>query len=199
MNWPPVIAILRGVKPDEALDVGHALFDAGIRAIEVPLNSPQPFTSIRKLADAFGTKALIGAGTVLTADDVDRVADAGGRLVLAPNLDLAVVARTKTRGLLSMPGVATPSEGFAALAAGADAIKLFPAELLKPVVVKAWRAVFPHETAMVAVGGIDIDNIASFKRAGVTGVGVGSALYAPGVTPDELSRRAKALLAQWST
>jgi 2-dehydro-3-deoxyphosphogalactonate aldolase len=199
MNWQPIIAILRGVTPEEVLDVGLALIDAGIRAIEVPLNSPQPFASIRKLAGAFGDQALIGAGTVLDADDVDRVADAGARLVLAPNLNLAVVARTKARGLLSMPGVATPREGFDALDAGADAIKLFPAELLNPAVVKAWRAVFAPETVMFSVGGIGPDNIAGFKHAGATGVGVGSSLYAPGVTPNELSRRAAALLAQWST
>lgn len=198
MNWPPIIAILRGVTPDAVLEVGLALLDAGIRAIEVPLNSPQPFASLRKLASAYGDQALIGAGTVLSADDVDRVADAGGRLVLAPNLDLGVVARTKARGLLSMPGVATPSEGFAALAAGADAIKLFPAELLNPTVVKAWRAVFPPATCMFCVGGVGADNIAAFKRAGASGVGVGSSLYAPGVTRDQLARRAEALLAQWS-
>jgi 2-dehydro-3-deoxyphosphogalactonate aldolase len=141
---------------------------------------------------------LIGAGTVLAADDVDRVADAGGRLVLAPSFDRAVVARTKARALLSMPGVATPSEGFDALAAGADAIKLFPAELLGPAVVKAWRTVFPRETAMYSVGGIGAHNVASFKAAGVTGVGVGSSLYAPGLELDEIARRARALHAQWS-
>ena len=134
-----VIAILRGITPAEVLAVGHALKAGGITVIEVPLNSPQPYDSIRLLAQAFGGELLIGAGTVLTPADVDRVADAGGRLILSPHFDVAVVHQTKRRGLLSMPGVATPSEGFNALAAGADALKLFPAEMLGPPVMKSWR------------------------------------------------------------
>lgn len=193
-----VIAILRGVRPDEVGAVGRALFDGGIRAIEVPLNSPQPFESIERLVRAFGSSALIGAGTVLSADDVDRVADAGARLVLSPNFDAAVVRQTKARGLLSMPGVATPSEGFAALAVGADALKLFPAELLGPPVMKAWRSVFAPGTPMFAVGGVGEANLLAFKRVGATGAGIGSSLYAPGTPPETLRERARRLVALWS-
>ena len=193
-----VIAILRGVTPAEVLAIGRALFDGGIRVIEVPLNSPQPFDSIALLAREFGGEALIGAGTVLSVDDVVRVGDAGARLVLAPNFDAAVVARTKARGLLSMPGVGTPSEGFAALAAGADALKLFPAELLGPPVLKAWRSVFAPATAMFAVGGVGEQNLTSFKRAGAAGAGIGSSLYSPGATPEQLLYRARKLVALWS-
>jgi 2-dehydro-3-deoxyphosphogalactonate aldolase len=193
-----VVAILRGVTPDEVLDVAAVLHEAGVRVIEVPLNSPQPFDSVARLAAAWGGRVLVGAGTVLTTDDVDRVADAGGRLVLAPNLDPAVVHQTKARGLLSVPGVATPSEGFAALAASADALKLFPAEVLGPPVLKAWRAVFPPGTAMLPVGGVGVANLAAFKAAGAVGAGIGSSLYAPGVALDELGRRARALVAAWA-
>ena len=193
-----VVAILRGVKPDEVLGVADALIAGGIAVIEVPLNSPQPFDSIARLARAVGAPVRIGAGTVLSAADVDRAADAGATLVLAPNFDAAVVQRTVQRGLFSMPGVATPSEGFAALAAGAHGLKLFPAEMLGPPVMKAWRAVFAPHTPMYAVGGIGESNIAAFKAAGATGVGVGSSLYAPGVAAQELTRRAQALLQRWS-
>jgi 2-dehydro-3-deoxyphosphogalactonate aldolase len=192
-----VIAILRGVRPDEVLAIGRALIDGGIRVIEVPLNSPEPFDSIDRLVREFGSTALVGAGTVLSADDADRVADAGARLVLSPNFDASVVRRAKARGLLSMPGVATPSEGFAALAAGADALKLFPADLLGPAVLKAWRSVFPPSTPMFAVGGVGEHNLAAFMAAGATGAGIGSALYAPGIAPGELERRARRLTAIW--
>ena len=192
-----VIAILRGVRPDEVLAVGRALFDGGIRVIEVPLNSPQPFDSIERLVREFGSSCLIGAGTVLSADDVDRVADAGARLVLSPNFDAGVVRRTKARGLLSMPGVATPSEGFAAMAAGADALKLFPADLLGPPVLKAWRSVFPPATAMFAVGGVGEHNLVAFKTAGAAGAGIGSSLYAPGTTAPQVLERSRRLLDLW--
>jgi 2-dehydro-3-deoxyphosphogalactonate aldolase len=193
-----VIAILRGVAPSEILAVAESVLDGGVRVIEVPLNSPQPFDSIALLAREFGSQVLIGAGTVLTGADADRVADAGGALVLAPNCDPAVIRRTKQRGLLAMPGVATPTEGFQALAAGADALKLFPAELLGPAVLKAWRAVFPPATAMFCVGGIGAANLAAFQAAGATGVGVGSSLYSPGATPEQLVQRARALVGLWS-
>ncbi len=193
-----VIAILRGVTPAEVLAVGHALRAGGIRIIEVPLNSPEPFDSIAQLAREFGHELLIGAGTVLTAADVDRVADAGGRLVLAPNFDAAVVRQGKARGLLTMPGVATPSEGFQALAAGADALKLFPAEVLGPPVLKAWRAVFPKSTPMFSVGGIGAHNLAAFKAAGASGVGTGSSLYSPGTPAVEMTPRALSLVQSWA-
>jgi 2-dehydro-3-deoxyphosphogalactonate aldolase len=192
-----VIAILRGVSPDAVLDVAQALIAGGIEVIEVPLNSPQPFDSIARLARDAGASVRVGAGTVLTAADVDRAADAGATLVLAPNFDAAVVQRTVQRGLFSMPGVATPSEGFAALAAGAHGLKLFPGEMLGPPVMKAWRAVFAPGTAFYAVGGVGEHNIAAYKAAGAAGVGVGSSLYAPGVAGPELTRRARALVTCW--
>jgi 2-dehydro-3-deoxyphosphogalactonate aldolase len=193
-----VIAILRGVAPAEVLAVAHALRAGGVRVIEVPLNSPRPFESLALLAREFGGEALIGAGTVLSAADVDRVADSGARLVLSPNFDAAVVRQSKQRGLLSMPGVSTPSEGFAALAAGADALKLFPAEMLGPPVLKAWRAVFPPATPFISVGGVGEANIAAFKAAGATGVGLGSSLFAPGVPAEEIERRARRFVALWA-
>lgn len=193
-----VIAILRGVRPDEVLAVAEALVAGGIGVIEVPLNSPQPFDSLAQLVREWGARVQVGAGTVLTAVDVDRVADTGATLVLAPHFDADVVRGCKARGLLAMPGVATPSEGFAALAAGADALKLFPAEMLGPPVLKAWRAVFPKTTPMVSVGGVGEHNLAAFKAAGATGVGIGSSLYSPGVEPAELRRRATVLVERWN-
>jgi len=193
-----VIAILRGVTPADVLAVGRALHDGGIRIVEVPLNSPRPLDSIARLAGEFGADTLVGAGTVLSAGEVDQVADAGGRLVLSPNFDAAVVHRAKERGLWSMPGVATPTEGFQALAAGADALKLFPAEMLGPPVMKAWRAVFPPATPMFAVGGVGEHNLCAFKAAGAAGVGAGSSLYAPGVPHEELTRRARLLVERWA-
>jgi len=192
-----VIAILRGVTPAEVLDVAEALLRGGVRVIEVPLNSPAPLASIERLVQALHGRAVIGAGTVLTPADADRVADAGAQLVLAPNVDIAVVRQARARGLIAMPGVATPSEGFAALAAGADALKLFPAEMLGPTVLKAWRAVFPPGTAMWPVGGVGLHNLAAFKAAGAAGAGIGSSLYSPGVALDELERRARALVQAW--
>jgi len=192
-----VIAILRGVSPDEVLGVAQALIDGGIEVIEVPLNSPQPFDSIRRLVRDVSSRVRVGAGTVLAAVDVDRAADAGATLVLAPNFDAAVVQRTVQRGLFSMPGVATPSEGFAALAAGAHGLKLFPGEVLGPPAMKAWRAVFAPGTPFYAVGGVGEANIAAYKAAGAAGVGVGSSLYMPGVAPNELTRRARSLLSCW--
>lgn len=194
-----VIAILRGVGPDEVLDVAHALLRGGVRVIEVPLNSPSPLDSLQRLARNFGDRVLVGAGTVLTVSDAEQVADAGGRLMLAPNFDIAVLRVARAHGLLTVPGVATPSEGFAALAAGADALKLFPAEMLGPPVLKAWRAVFPPGTPMLPVGGVGLHNLAAYKSAGAVGIGVGSALYSPGVALDELERRARALVLAWAS
>lgn len=193
----PLIAILRGVTPDEIVPVGRALYDAGFRVIEIPLNSPQPFESIRRLTAELGESCLIGAGTVLTEAQVAEVEAAGGRLIVSPNANLAVIRASKAAGLVSAPGVATPSEGFAALDAGADSLKLFPAEQLGPAVVKAWRAVFPKELALLPVGGITPDNMGPYVAAGANGFGLGSALYKPGLTAAQVSANAQAFAAGW--
>jgi 2-dehydro-3-deoxyphosphogalactonate aldolase len=190
----PIAAILRGVKPDEIDAIGDALVEAGVTIIEVPLNSPQPFESIRRLAARHGDRALIGAGTVLEAPDVARVREANGRLIVAPNFDAEVVRAAKAAGLVALPGVMTPSEGFAALKAGADALKLFPAEIIPPAVFKAWRAVFRADTLLLAVGGVGVENIATYRDAGASGYGIGSALYKPGRPAGEIGRLAKALV-----
>ena len=193
----PVVAILRGVTPDTVLGVAQVLLDAGFRVIEVPLNSPSPLVSIEALAREFGTELLVGAGTVLSPVQVDAVVAAGVGLVLSPNCHLPVIAQTLPHGVLSMPGVATPSEAFAALAAGAQALKLFPADVLGTASFKGWRAVLPTGTPMFGVGGIGADNLASFRLAGAAGVGLGSSLYVPGIGLDELAQRARQLLTAW--
>jgi 2-dehydro-3-deoxyphosphogalactonate aldolase len=191
----PIAAILRRVTPDEIDAIGDALVEAGVTIIEVPLNSPNPFESIKRLAVRHGERALIGAGTVLDPADVARVKDAGGRLVVAPNFDPDMVRAAKAAGLTALPGVMTPSEGFAALKAGADGLKLFPAEIIPPAVFKAWRAVFSPDTIMLAVGGVGVDNIATYREAGASGYGIGSALYKPGRTAAEIGKLARALVA----
>jgi 2-dehydro-3-deoxyphosphogalactonate aldolase len=191
----PVVAILRGVKPDEIDAVGDALVESGIMVIEVPLNSPDPFDSIGHLAKRHGARALIGAGTVLETPDVARVKDAGGQLIVAPNFDLDVVRAAKAAGLVALPGVMTPSEGFAALKAGADGLKLFPAEIIPPAVFKAWRAVFPAGCLLLAVGGVGVANLKIYADAGASGYGIGSALYKPGRSPAEIAPLARALVA----
>jgi 2-dehydro-3-deoxyphosphogalactonate aldolase len=190
-----VVAILRGVKPVEIDAVGEALVEAGITIIEVPLNSPAPFESIARLAKRHGARALVGAGTVLEVADVTRVKDAGGRLIVAPNFDADVVHAAKAADLVALPGVMTPSEGFAALKAGADGLKLFPAEIIPPAVFKAWRAVFPADCLLLAVGGIGVDNLKTYAQAGASGYGIGSALYKPGRSPAEIAPLARALVA----
>jgi len=176
----PVLAVLRGISPDEAVDVGEALCAAAVPVMEVPLNSPDPFGSIARLAERFADRAIVGAGTVLRAEDVTRVADAGGTIVVSPNLDEAVVRATRRCGLISVPGVFTPTEAFRALDAGADALKLFPGDAMTPKVVRALRAVLPPETILLVTGGVDADNMEQWLGAGATGVGIGSALYKPG-------------------
>jgi 2-dehydro-3-deoxyphosphogalactonate aldolase len=191
----PIAAILRGVKPADIDAIGNALVDAGVTVMEVPLNSPQPFESIRRLATHHSARALIGAGTVLDVSDVARVKDAGGRLMVAPNFDPDVVRAAKAAGLTALPGVMTPSEGFAALKAGADGLKLFPAEIIPPAVFKAWRAVLPADTVLLAVGGVGVENIATYREAGASGYGIGSALYKPGRSAAEIGKLARALVA----
>lgn len=190
----PLVAILRGLKPEEALDIGAALVGAGFTIIEVPLNSPQPLESIRILADAFGDRALIGAGTVLTPEDVAAVKAAGGQLIVMPHADFAVVRAAKAAGLVCTPGVATPTEAFAARAAGADALKLFPAEGIPPHLVKAWRAVLT-DIPLLPVGGIDTTNMAAYRAAGAEGFGIGSALFKPGKAVEAIAADAHALVA----
>lgn len=193
----PLIAILRGITPEEAVPVGMALVQAGFAIIEVPLNSPEPLESIRLLSAKFGSEVLVGAGTVLSPGAVTDVARAGGRLIVMPHSDPAVVRAARAAGLACTPGVATPTEGFAALANGADALKLFPAELLGPSVVKAWRSVFPRTTALLPVGGITPDNMGNFVAAGAAGFGLGSALYRAGVSAAEVATRAQRFVASW--
>lgn len=176
----PLVAIIRGVTPPEAGDIAGALYDGGIRIIEVPLNSPQPFDSIRAIADAFGDRALVGAGTVLDPDDVKRVQDAGGRLVVSPNTDIPVIEATVAAGMVSSPGYFTPSEAFDAILAGAHSIKLFPAEAASPAVVKAQKAVLPKEVPLIVVGGVTPESIPGWLEAGANGFGLGGGLYKPG-------------------
>ncbi len=187
----PLIAILRGLQPSEAVAAGSALVGQGFRALEVPLNSPRPFESIEMLAARFGEAALIGAGTVLDRGDVARIRDAGGRLVVMPHADVAIVAEAKRRRLVCVPGAATPTEGFAALAAGADAVKLFPAELLSPAALKAWRSVFPAEAWLLPVGGITPERMQAYWEAGADGFGIGSALFRPGLAAGEIAENAR--------
>lgn len=191
----PIIAILRGIKPDEVSSVGAALVDAGIGIIEVPLNSPEPMVSIARLQREFGANAVIGAGTVMTPADVDAIAAAGGRLVVMPHSDVAVIRRARALGLAVAPGVATPTEAFAALSEGADALKLFPAEMISPAAVKAMRAVLPRDTLLIPVGGMGAETIPRYRAAGANGFGVGSTLYAPGRPAAEVGRLAHALVA----
>jgi len=189
-----IIAILRGITPPEAVVHAAALIEAGITSIEVPLNSPDPFASIKAMVEAFGGKALIGAGTVLSVEDVGRVAQAGGRLVVSPNVDPRVIHATKTADMQSWPGVMTPTECFAALKNGADGLKIFPGALLGPDGLKAIRAVLPAGTQVYAVGGAGPENFADWLKASADGFGIGSALYKPGQSPEETAQKAAAIV-----
>jgi len=193
----PLVAILRGIKPDEVEAVADALYAEGFRVIEVPLNSPQALDSIGRLARRMPEDALIGAGTVLSADAVRDVQIAGGRVIVMPHADVAVIRVAKARGLACIPGAATPTEAFSALQAGADAVKLFPAELITPPVVKAMRAVLPRELRLLPVGGVTPETMAVYRQAGAAGFGLGSALYAPGMAAAEVGQRARAFVQAW--
>lgn len=188
----PLVAILRGVTPGEAEAIGEAVFDAGIRIIEVPLNSPDPLASIERLARRFGDGALVGAGTVLDAADVARVRDSGGRVIVSPNTFAPVIEAAAAAGLVSLPGFFTPSEAFAALRAGATGLKLFPAEGSAPAVVKAQRAVLPRDVPLLVVGGIGPGTMQPWLDAGAQGFGLGSGLYRPGQSAQETAAKAKA-------
>ncbi len=194
----PLIAILRGLKPDEAVEIGEAIVAAGFRCLEVPLNSPEPLESIRRLRAALDGRALVGAGTVLSVEAAREVADAGGQLVISPNTNIKVIAETKTLGLLSLPGFFTPSEAFAALDAGADALKLFPAEIAGPKGLKAVRAVLPPATRIYPVGGVDPDSMAAWRSAGASGFGIGSGVFKPGQTPEQTGLQAADFVIGWS-
>ncbi len=190
----PLIAILRGVRPEEVESIGCSLVEAGFRLIETPLNSPDPIESIRRLRSAIGGTAVIGAGTVLTLEELEQVASAGGELIVSPHFDGEIVRHALARGLTPLPGVLSPSELFAARALGARAVKLFPAEIIPPQAVKALRAVVPRDQKLLVVGGVTPENISAYREAGADGFGVGSALYAPGRSAAEVGERARAFV-----
>jgi 2-dehydro-3-deoxyphosphogalactonate aldolase len=192
-----LIAILRGIRPDEVAAIGLVLYKAGFRVIEVPLNSPQPFESIRILRSTLAADCVIGAGTVLSSAQVAEVKNAGGEIIVMPHSDGTVIRAAKQAAMACAPGVATLTEAFAALAAGADVLKMFPAEQLGPIVVKAWRAVLPGELALIPVGGITPANMAPFVVAGASGFGLGSALYKPGLSAMQVGRNADEFIAAW--
>ncbi|HEY2661769.1 MAG TPA: 2-dehydro-3-deoxy-6-phosphogalactonate aldolase [Caulobacteraceae bacterium] len=194
---PPITAILRGIQLHEAVPIAEALIEAGVRIIEAPLNSPQPMDSIRAIATAFGDRALIGGGTVLDVGAVEALAAAGGRLMVSPNTDPAVIARAVALGLEPMPGFATPTEAFAAAAAGARRLKLFPAHVFGPRYIKAIREVLPATVRVWAVGGAGASDIGEWLAAGAEGVGVGGALYRPGDRPQDVAEKARALVQAW--
>jgi 2-dehydro-3-deoxyphosphogalactonate aldolase len=191
----PLVAIIRGVTPDEVEAVGEAIWEAGIRVIEVPLNSPDPFESIRRLAGRMGERALVGAGTVLEVSQVQSVKDAGGRLIVSPSTFTPVIEATAAAGMVSTPGYFTPSEAFDALRAGAHGLKLFPAEAATPAVLKAQRAVIPKDVPVLVVGGVKPDQLRPWIEAGASGFGLGSGVYKPGRSAEETGMRARAYVA----
>jgi 2-dehydro-3-deoxyphosphogalactonate aldolase len=194
----PLIAILRGVKPDEVEAIGDALVEAGFTILEVPMNSPDPLDSIARLARRFEGRAVVGAGTVLRIQDVEAVGAAGGTLIIAPNANVRVIAAAAERGYVALPGIATPTEAFAALDAGAAALKLFPAEAASPAVLKAMRAILPKDTRVLPVGGIAPELMADWRKAGAAGFGLGSALFAPGMSAADVGARAKTFIETWN-
>jgi 2-dehydro-3-deoxyphosphogalactonate aldolase len=193
----PLVAILRGLRPEEAVEIAQALFDAGFRLIEIPLNSPEPFDSIAAVRKALPAEALVGAGTVTTRADVARLDGIGADLVVMPHADTEVIAAAKAAGMICIPGIATPTEAYAALNAGADALKVFPAELVGPAAVKAIRTILPAGTRLFPVGGIAPDTMEPFRSAGVAGFGLGSALYKPGDTVETVADKAARFVSAW--
>ena len=193
----PLVAILRGIAPNESVEIGLRLYEAGFRLIEVPLNSPEPFKSIAVIRQSLPDDALVGAGTVLTVDQVRELKDSGGDLTVMPHADTTVIRAAKATGMACTPGVVTPTEAFAALAAGADALKIFPAELVTPAILKAIRVVLPKGTRLLPVGGITPDNMQPYVDAGATGFGLGSALYKPGMTAEQVAAVAVRFVAGW--
>ncbi|MGC5797510.1 2-dehydro-3-deoxy-6-phosphogalactonate aldolase [Sphingomonas sp. NFX23] len=194
----PLIAILRGVKPDEVEAIGEALVEAGFTILEVPMNSPDPLDSIARLARRFEGRAVVGAGTVLRFEDVEAVGAAGGTLIIAPNANVRVITAAADKGYVALPGIATPTEAFAALDAGAAALKLFPAEAAGPTVLKAMRAILPKDARVLPVGGIVPELMADWRKAGAAGFGLGSALFAPGMTAADVGARAKTFIETWN-
>ena len=194
----PLVAILRGVQPHEVVDIGLALVEAGWCLIEVPLNSPDPLRSISQLREHV-PQALIGAGTVLSAQEVREVKAAAGEWIVSPHFDPSVVRESVSQGLISVPGVSTPSEAFAALAAGAHGLKVFPAEMITPIVLKSWRSVLPPARVLLPVGGVGADNLAAYRAAGASGAGFGSSLYKPGLNAQQVGERARQLALAWSS
>ena len=195
----PLVAILRGIEPEEIIEVGVILTKAGFTLIEVPLNSPEPLISIQKLSDTFGDRVVVGAGTVLNIDEVGDVAKAGGKMIVSPNTNIDVIIKTKSLNLISMPGFATTTEAFTAVKAGADALKLFPAEGSPPSVLKAMSAVLPRKIPVLPVGGIEPGNIAEYVNSGARGFGIGSFLYKRGKDLNNLSRDADLVISEWNT
>jgi 2-dehydro-3-deoxyphosphogalactonate aldolase len=193
----PLVAILRGITPAEAPAILDVLIGEGFLLIEAPLNSPEPYESIRVMRAIAPPGALVGAGTVKTVVEVEAVAEAGGDLIVTPHADVAIIAAAKARGMIALPGVATPTEAFAALGAGADGLKAFPAEMITPVVVKAWRAVIPASVPILPVGGITPENMEPYLAAGANGFGLGSALYRPGDGPARVAKKAAAFVTAW--
>ncbi|WP_140986745.1 2-dehydro-3-deoxy-6-phosphogalactonate aldolase [Asticcacaulis tiandongensis] len=194
----PLVAILRGLKPEESVEVGEALMEAGFKIVEVPLNSPEPFVSIEKLAKSLGSRAIVGAGTVLNVESVRKLADVGGQIVISPNTNVEVIRESKALGLISFPAFFTATEAFAAVDAGADALKLFPAELAGPKGLKALKAVLPKDLPVFPVGGVEPDNMNTYLEVGAAGFGIGSAVYKPGDTPEIVFKKAKAFVDGWN-
>ena len=191
LNELPLVAILRGITPDETIGIVDAIYQAGFRMVEVPLNSPKPLKSIERIANEFGDRMLVGAGTVLTSQQAQDVNTAGGRLIVSPNTNVDVICASVSLGLVSLPGVATPSEAFSAIDAGAHGVKAFPAEMVTPAVLKSWKSVLPANLPTLAVGGIDTSNIATYWHAGANGFGLGGALYKAGKSVDAVAADAQ--------